>query len=402
MNAPHKRFFWMLIACFGATLVPILILNLILLNDTLGNNRKVLLASQWQQRTHGITYAPTLSDTHLFKTLRLNDRLPEINTVVFGSSTALGIAQQAFPDTLHFYNYAQTGHSLSAVIGEAEYIQQHSTNVKWLVIPLDWSLGFIYQNGTPPGADLSAASAMRETQAAAKQPPLLDRMRDALSYPRISSLFDILNNIRRADDRPVSFRGYFLQDGSNDYRCVDGTPGKDFDTIYRGTCTGFRYDGSATFANSSRVGNAHSLILAATSSNSQYRQNLLSVDGLPNLLLLQRLAGLGKHAHQNGSGVILFMPPLLPGMEAEFLRHPQLMRALQNTKQTLDKWAKENGLVILDAGQSERFDCRANEFLDQHHAVSTCYGKIFRTFWRDALRPDGTITLPSAGLKQTP
>ena len=72
MNKPHKRFFWMLAACFGATLLPVFILNLILLNDTLGNSRKVLLASQWQQRTGGITYAPTLSDTHLFKTLRLN------------------------------------------------------------------------------------------------------------------------------------------------------------------------------------------------------------------------------------------------------------------------------------------------------------------------------------------
>jgi len=394
MSAPHKRFFWTLIACFGATLLPVFILNLILLSDTLGSSRKVLLASQWQQRTHGITYAPTLSDTHLFKTLRLNDRLPEIDTVVFGSSTALGIARQAFPDTLHPYNYAQTGHALSAVIGEAEYIQQHSANVKWLLIPLDWSLGFIYESVTPPGADLSAATALRETQAAAKPVPLADTMRDALSYPRISSLFEILNNIRRADDRMAAFRGYFLQDGSNDYRCADGTPGKDFDTIHRGTCTGFRYDGSATFANSARVGNAHPLILAATSSGSQYRRNLLSADGLPDPLLLQRLAALGRQARRNGGGVILFMPPLLPGMEAEFLRHPQLTAALQNTRQTLNRWSRENSLTILDAGQSERFGCRADEFLDPHHAVSTCYDKIFQPFWRDALRPDGTVTLP--------
>lgn len=402
MNAPHKRFVWTLTACFGATLLPIIILNLVLLNDTLGNHRKTLLASQWQQRTNGITYAPTLSDTGLFKTLRLNDRLPEIDTVVFGSSTALGIGRQAFPDTLHPYNYAQTGHALSAVIGEAEYLQRHHANVKWLVIPLDWSLGFIYQNGIPPDADLSAAATLRAVQAPDKSIPLADRMRDALSYPRIKSLMGILDGIRRADDRTAAFRGYFLQDGSDDYRCADGTPGKDFDTIHRGTCTGFRHDGSATFANSSRVGNARALILASIASNSQYRRSLLSADGVPAPQLLQRLAGMGRHARQNGGGLILFMPPLLPGMETEFLRHPQLRNTLNRTKQTLDGWARENGLFILDAGQSEHFGCRADEFLDPHHAVSTCYDKIFQTFWRHVSRPDGTIELPAAGLRQEP
>lgn len=390
----------MLIVLFSVSLLPVFVLNMILLNDTLGNNRKVLLASQWQQRTQGVTYAPTLSDTYLFKTLRLNDRLPEINTVVFGSSTALGISQQAFPDAIHIYNYAQTGHPLSFAIAEAEYIQQHYKNIKWLVIPLDWSLGFIYQKGgVPTGIDLSSQAAMLQVQTIAKPIPLLDRMRDALSYPRISSLFTILNSIRRAEDAMTAFREYFLQDGSNDYQCVDGTPGKDFDTIYRGTCTGFRFDGSATFANSARVGNANSLILASTASNSMYRKNLLSADGIPDKQLLEALARLGKNAIQNGGNVILFLPPLLPGMEAEFMRQPELMDMLQKTRETLDNWSRENGLIVFDSGQSERFDCHADEFLDQHHAVASCYNKIFSTLLRNAIRPDGMLTLPAPGLK---
>jgi hypothetical protein len=395
MNSPHKRFFWVLLISFGGILMPIFVLNLILLNDTLGNTRKVLLASQWQQQTHGVTYAPTLSDTHLFKTLRLNDRLPEINTVVFGSSTALGITGQDFPDTLHLYNYAQTGNPLSAVIGEAEYIQQHASNVKWLIIPLDWSLGFIYQTGSPPDADLSPTTTMNQTQTVTNPVPLTDKMRDALSYPRISSLFEILSQIRRTNDKIAAFRGYFMQDGSNDYRCTDGTPGKDFDTIHRGTCTGFRFDGSATFANSARVDNASALISTALSSNSQYYKNLLLTEGLPNPIFLQRLADLDKRSKANGGGVILFMPPLLPGMEAEFLRHPQLSSALLNTQQSIGKWSKDNNLVVLDAGQSEKFACLPDEFLDQHHATSTCYNKIFHQFWLNAPRPDSTIAPPT-------
>ena len=400
MKSPHKRFFWVLMISFGGMLMPIFVLNLILLNDTLGNTHKVLLASQWQQQTHGVTYAPTLSDTYLFKTLRLNDRLPEINTVVFGSSTALGITGQDFPDTLHLYNYAQTGNPLNAVIGEAEYIQQHASNVKWLIIPMDWSLGFIYQSGSPPDADLSLETTIRQTQTATKQVPLTDRMRDALSYPRISSLFEILNQIRRSDDKIAAFRGYFMQDGSNDYRCTDGTPGKDFDTIHRGTCTGFRFDGSATFANSARVDNASTLISAALSSNSQYYKSLLSTNGSPNPIFLQRLAQLDKHAKENGGGVILFMPPLLPGLEAEFLRHPQLSSPLLNTKQSIRKWSKENNLITLDAGQSEKFACLSEEFLDQHHATATCYNKIFHQFWLNMPNPDRTITPFSTAKKQ--
>lgn len=399
MHTLQKRFFMILATSFSVTLLPIFILNLVLLSDTLGSNQKTLLASQWQQRTHGVTYAPTLSETHLFKTLRLNDRLPNIDTLVFGSSTVMGITQQAFPSQFRIYNYAQTGHPLSAVLDEAEYIQQHATHVKWMIIPMDWSLAFIFQHATPSAVDLSVAAAMQQAQSPSKSVPLLDRMRDALSYPRIASLMDIFKSILRADNSLKAFRGYFIQGISDEYRCADGTPGKDFDSIYRGTCTGFRYDGSATFANSSRVSNTHVRILTATSSSSIYRQNLAKTEGVPDALLLQRLAELNAKARKNGGGVILFMPPLLPGLEAEFMRQPKLATLLQNTKRIIDEWAHAQHLVVLDAGQSERFGCTADEFIDEHHSVSTCYEKIFKPFWQSVINRNDTITLTPDGLR---
>ena len=50
-------------------------------------------------------------------------------------------------------------------------------------------------------------------------------------------------------------------------------------------------------------------------------------------------------------------------------------------KGTLDKlttFSKANNLEILDASQSEQFGCEYGDFIDLHHALYTCYVKIFR------------------------
>lgn len=386
-------------ACFSITLLPILALNLHLGSQALGNTSQVRQAGKWQQATHGVTYAPTLSDTGLFKTLRLHDRLPEINGVVFGSSTALGVTAAALPPPVQVYNFAQTGHGLMPAIGEAEWLMAHTDNVKYLVIPLDWSLGFIYAEGEPAVADLTVAASQQQATTYANTIPLLDRLRDALSYPRVASLFDILRQILRAQDHRAVFRQYFLQAVSDDYRCADGSLAKDFDTTYRGTCTGFRFDGSATFANLEPVKDARPLILSATVSNSKYTLNLMSKQGEPNPAILRHLAALARQAESKGGKLLLFMPPLLPGMEAAFLQHPQLSATLAHSKDALRAWATQENMVILDAGQSERFGCNAAEFADEHHAFSACYAKVFAAFWNGYSRTGGSnITWPSGGL----
>lgn len=399
MSAPHKRFFWILVACFGATLLPIFILNLILLNNTLGNYQKVLLASQWQQRTRGITYALTTIDTHLFKTLRLDDRLPEINTVVFGSSTAYSLTQQAFPDALRIYNYAQSNHSHIAAIGEATWLMAHTDNIKYLIIPLDWLPPWIYDTHEPVPANLSAATTMQQIQSETKPNFLLDKMCDALSYPRIASLLEISKAILRAENRSAAFRGYFLQEGSDDYRCADGTLAKDFDIIHRGTCTGFRFDGSYTFGSREPVKDAQPLILSATAANSEFNNTLMHGQGQPSPVMLRHLVALARQAERKGGKLLLFMPPLLPGIEAAIFKHAVGAPHLTRIKQTLNAWAERENIIILDAGQSEHFGCNAVEFVDDHHTLPACYDKVFAAFWNTHTRTDGNdITWPSGGL----
>jgi len=379
MRTAHRRYLLILTVCCAATLLPMFLLNLTLVNATLGNTDKVALASTWQQHTQGVTYAPTLSDTHLFKTLRLDDRLPGIDTVVMGSSTALAITAEMFPGR-KVYNYAQTGHGLNSVLDEADYLLAHAPQLKTLVIPLDWSIGFIYQYAPPNPIDLSRAA--NSTMRAPQQVAWLSRAADALSYPRMAGLLEMLKSSAHTPDPLQTFSGYFRDDGGAVYTCNDGTPAKDYDIVHRGTCTGFRYDGSATFASSSRVSDAHALIAAATASNSKYYQNLNLKKGVPDAALLQRLGELAARARAQGVEVLLFMPPLLPGMEQEFSRHRELGPYLRTTQSGLSAWADAHQLFLFDAGRSENFGCTSNEFLDEHHAASSCYAKIYTALWR--------------------
>lgn len=375
----------MLLVCFATTLLPILILNSILVSRSLDSGHNTLLASQWQQIRHGIVNAPSQLDNGQFKLLRMQDKLADANTIIFGASTSFGITQSMFPADMHIYNFSKNGTGLNAMIAEAEYLMTHDNQVKWLIIPLDWSIGFIYREDLVPTVDLLAPV----TDTPTKQSSWAQIIYDSLSYPRIEGLFGLLKSIAQADDKRAAFREIFLQPASDEYHCADGTLAKDFDIQGRGKCRGFNEDGSWTYQGIGRVSDASRLIMLATTSSSKYTQNLAKTRGLPNAVYLQKLAALARQAEQRGGGMVVFLPPLLTGMEAEFSRHPLSSDYLSNTKLALSIWAKRENMMLIDAGQSEKFGCTAQEFTDEHHADPACYKKIFASFWHNATKPDG-------------
>lgn len=133
-------------------------------------------------------------------------------------------------------------------------------------------------------------------------------------------------------------------------------------------------------------------------SSSKYTINLMSRQGEPNPAILRHLAALARQAESKGGKLLLFMPPLLPGMEAAFLQHPQLSAPLAHSKDALRALATRENMVILDAGQSERFGCNAAEFADEHHAFSACYAKVFAAFWSSHTHTaGGSIVWPPGG-----
>ena len=110
-------------------------------------------------------------------------------------------------------------------------------------------------------------------------------------------------------------------------------------------------------------------------------QSLNSTGGGVNKALLDKLAAIAVAQQSAGGEVLLMMPPLLPGLERSLMDSPSGGDSLKKTKQQLDAWSRAHGLAIIDAGQSEQYGCIAQEFVDQHHALPTCYIRVFERVW---------------------
>lgn len=376
-----RTYAWLVLAIVAAVLAPAAALNVALSANSLRADKN-RLASDWQQATHGVTYAPPITHNRPFKTLRLHDRIAEINTIVLGSSTTMGVAADAFPPPLAAYNFAQSGNSLRAAVGEAEdIVRRWDGRVKLLVVPLDWSLGFVYERGEPLALDLTPAAVERE--AAAARPTVAALLADALSAPRLKILVRILRDLSRAPDAGAAFRQVFVDPAGPEYRCADGTPARDFDVLFRGMCNGFRHDGSATFADQARLdeSRAQAALAAAVASSGEYAAMLKKGRGELNTVLLERLARLARRLEGAGGRLLLLLPPLMPGMEQALAATGHGGAALQATKAALEAWSRREGLALLDAGRSERYGCAATEFIDAHHALPGCYRKVFAKYF---------------------
>lgn len=369
---PRAYTVWVVGGCL-AVLAPVLALNLALIGNDYRHDKN-RLASRWQQETGGVTYAPPISNNRAFKTLRLADRAPQINAVVFGSSTAMSITADAFPAGISAYNFAQSGNGLTSVIGEAQaVVNRYGDSVRRLVIPLDWALGFVYDGSEPPLTDLSV-----EKVGAPVAPSLVTQLRESLSLPRSITLAIALRDVLRADDRPAAVRTFFEEPAGAPYRCPDGLMARDYDITFRGQCVGFRVDGSATFADQKRITGALApgTVAQAASASSQYAAALNRMAGQPDAKLLDHLGVLLQQARAKGIEVVFFLPPLIPELDARLMVSAHSGEKLRRTKTTLSAWAAQQHVALFDAGPSEQYGCEATEFIDAHHALPSCYRKI--------------------------
>ncbi len=361
----------------------ILALNLALGERALGSLDVLQKASAWQQTTRGVTYAPPMTNSRPFKALRLADRAAEIDTLVLGASSLMGVTDAMFPQGRRPYNFTLTANSTAAVIGEAEFVEKQFHHIKSFLIGLDWAIGVIYQPGDAGTLDLAPAQQLEGYGAAAV--PFASKIKDALSAPKIAVLGKALSGVFRSNAPWADFRQTFFEGSSAEYRCPDGMPARDFDVIGRGTCLGFRYDGSWTFASEEHLSEARARVKAQAMAapSSQFVRFLCSTQGEPNSRHLQRLGEFAHRMRAAGGHVVFVLPPLLPGLEAEMFKVPAVGRCLARTKTALTAWAKEYSVTVIDAAASEHFGCVAGEFLDENHAWPECHARVLSRYWRD-------------------
>lgn len=381
---PGARYLLVLLGVTGLALGLILVLNLLLGKRALGGPEATRLASEWQQQSKGVTYAPPTTRTRPFKSLRLADRLPDINTIVLGSSTGMGIPASLFPSPLRAYNFTLKANATAAMVGEAEYLAaHHADRLRFMLIGLDWSIGMIYHATPVPVIDLSPVAAL---SVSAYPPVALHRkIVDALSYPKVVNLLKALRSVARTAEPVSGFRHTFFDIASAPYPCADGTPARDFDVVNRGLCIGFRYDGSWTFGGERRLSLARAATLAraAAAPSSKFSHFLCETRGEPNPEYLRRLGAIADRFAKLHGTIVFLLPPIIPGMERAMVEDPSNRVCLERTKAVLGDWARQHRVTIIDAGQSERYGCVAGDFLDENHAYPECHRRVLDFYFRE-------------------
>jgi hypothetical protein len=385
-----RRYTWTILAGILMPIALVLALNLLRTNKYRAHDR-FLQASEWQEKTHGMTMAvlPGYKGQYRsgpFKVLRLNDRLLAINAMVFGASTAMGIQEDMFPPPIRIYNFAHHANLQTEVMGEIKYALDHFEHVRWMFVPLEWAMGFLFLPGDPKTADLSRAGALHDIETKDTH-PIGASLKEALSYPQIRALFTILYSALTSNDTRERLYRAFFQSYNDEYLCPNGVT-RDYEPYpWRGCVglqAGFQYDGSMDFGRSGNADIQHELVRLSAF--------LPPTRGQPREELLDQLAVYANRLEQRGGQMIFFLPPVLPRLQSTILKQPgvgpYLMRAINIVKQ----WAEINKLELLDFGPSEDFGCTADEFVDGAHATPPCYRKAFTKIQQT--RP-GLFRLPS-------
>jgi hypothetical protein len=210
-------------------------------------------------------------------------------------------------------------------------------------------------------------------------------MQDALTWPKVSNLGSMLMTVAKSGDPAGVFRHLFFDRAGEPYRCADGAMARDFDVVNLGLCRGYRYDGSWTFANDSRLNPAQAarLAMAAAAASSKYTQQLCANGGAPNPQYLQHLGDTARRFAERGGQMTFLLPPLVPGLEHALLQNPHWNTCLTRTKSILHDWAVQNRLTVIDAGAAERYGCETTEFVDEHHAYPECNARVLKRYFTD-------------------
>ena len=331
---------------------------IIILNVTDGykaENPLIKQAIDWQNQTKGIVAISSKLAT-LYKHETAPDYIAnnKINTIVFGSSTMMTVRSNIFPKQFRVYNNATNSNPLHKTIGELRYLAESNERIRWAVLAVNYSLGFPFKKSPVKPYQLDSPVV---------DIPFTDKVRDAITLDRLKTTFKSLWNQAILDD-PT-------------YPCPkEDLVGRDFGTMRSpGICRGYRIDGSATFG----LRRMSKLSWKGQLNDEGLKRYIKSLEtsegGKINSAYLEELKQLDGLLKSRNGYLILILPPLMPEAEV-WLINSHVGPSLLTFKHNITTWASESQVMLIDAGQSERYNCAYEDFFDQHHALEYCYEKI--------------------------
>ena len=272
----------------------------------------------------------------------------------------MGIRSEIFPKGLRVYNYSKNSNPLKKTIGEAYYLVERYDNVKWIIIGLDFSLAMVFEG---------FKIVKYNTDVEDEEISLYDIFADAITLSRLKIT---LKNIRA--DLFSDKRGYPCPEN-------DGMGGDFGAVLAPRRCTGFRYDGSATF-NYRRMNNARWKRQLSEKGLRQYIKKVEQSAEEVKESYLNHLRAINDILMSRSGGLILIAPPLMPNAENIILKSAAGGH-LESYKKEINRWASLNKIKFIDAGRSEEYGCVPEEFYDAHHALGQCYSKVFDKFFKN-------------------
>ena len=343
-------------------------------------------AACFQEKNKAIVIIPANVSLR-FKHIRIQQKKDEINTLFLGSSSIMSINQKLFSDTHNIYNLASNGNNTHQILCELKYFSQNK-KIKNFIITLDIYIpncfeGFI-NNKTEERFIFSS------------EPPLQRKsfytlLIDSITLDKFKALTHEIKSIFNSQNKKKDFKKIFFLN-ENKEKCPDGSTAYSFGKRdIPGVCPGFRDDGSATFGfRGPKLANHEEISLSSVflyeSVISKY--NITNISSNQNFSALAQIV---QNIKTTGRTCIFLIPPLMPSLEKQLLKSSQHSKIVR-LKKELHDWAIENKITIIDAAAAEEYHCSNDEFLDEHHAFSSCY-KRFTHLLHSTSLPYGVVSV---------
>ena len=360
INNPYYRY---MLAVLSASSLMITIIITFNINQTFFDEEevegKIANAIAWQTISKGVIATQNQQSNQL-KIAQTEFAISARNadTLILGSSTLMGVRDYMFPADRVVFNATKNANELHQTISEAHYYINKTERLKWILIGFDWALGFHHNN--------VLIEDFKPDDKDSQKSDMLSKVKDAASFQRIKI---VLANLKTQ----------FLPQDDGTYECPkEVNRGMDiFDPPFPKTCYGFRHDGSATFSQFNTLSKGKWKSLLNKVELKKYMSSLDLSKGALNIDYLAELSKIDQVLKKRGGKLTIVLPALLPHA-ARAMGQLETGIYLKGTLDKLTTFSKENNLEILDASQSEQFGCKYGDFIDLHHALYTCYEKIFR------------------------